>query len=328
MAYEQQRLADDLIDLELERVQAIIEKIASDPEPWEIKQAEYDMWKKVYEVCKTGRRTGCGITALGDMLAALGLKYDSDEAIIVTEQVMWTKMEAELDCTIDLSILRGRFECYDRKLEYTENQHGGFNATNDFYQMISEEFPEQFDRMIKCGRRNISFSTIAPTGTVSLMTQTSSGCEPIFMPYYMRRTKINPNEKDKRVDFVDQNGDSWTEYGVLHPKFKDWIYTCETITVGNGTKYIINDNLILDKNTLEQLFTCSPWYQSTANDIDWIKRVEIQAILQKYTSNAISSTINLPGTATKEEVAQIYMTAYDKGLKGVTVKCMQHIIVI
>jgi ribonucleotide reductase alpha subunit len=315
IAYEQQRLADDLIDLELERIKAILEKVESDPEPDDIKQIERNMWEKIYHVCKAGRRTGCGITALGDMLAALGLKYDSNEGMEVIDKVMNTKMEAELDCTIDLAILRGSFEGWNPDLEFhvagdDMNGYVMISGENEFYDMLYNNFTEQAKRMYNYGRRNVSWSTIAPTGTVSLMTQTTSGCEPLFMPYYMRRTKINPNE-NKRVDFVDQNGDSWTEYAVLHPKFRDWLI----VYLAYSYKLISN----LTKVELEKAFKESPWYGSTANDIDWIKRVEIQAILQKYTTNAISSTINLPNTVTKKEVNDIYISAYEKGLKGITV---------
>jgi ribonucleoside-diphosphate reductase alpha chain len=323
LAYEQQRLADNLIDLELERIQAIINKIKDDPEPDEIKNVELRMWENVYTVCVAGRRTGCGITALGDMLAALGLKYDSDEALAVIDKVMKTKMEAELDCTIDLAILRGTFEGWNSELEYGNvilNDTNEVNLTmdfaqvgNDFYKFLWYTFPEQVKRMRKYGRRNVSWSTIAPTGTVSIMTQTSSGCEPLFQPFYIRRTKINSNE-NKKVHFVDQNGDKWQEYPVLHPKFREWMMTFDI------SSYVGMKNFEeLNQDDLKTLFEISPWYKATANDIDWIKRVEIQAILQEYTTNAISSTINLPNSATKEEVGEIYIEAFNRGLKGITV---------
>lgn len=344
ISYEQQRLADNLIDLELERIVAIINKINLDNEPDDIKHRELSMWHQVYDVCKAGRRTGCGITALGDMLAALGLKYDSDEALQITDLVMKTKMEAELDCTIDLAILRGTFEGWDRSKEfidessYFSNLHDikvmNLQGTNSFYIMLKHEFPKQALKMYLYGRRNISWSTIAPTGTVSLMAQTTSGCEPLFSPYHIRKVKINPNEEGKRIDFVDQNGDSWTEFPVLHPKFKDWIkhYLISNIEIKEGIfksyklqMRDVNTELVdellsfISKEKLVKFFEVSPYYQSTANDIDWIKRVEMQSILQKYTTNAISSTINLPSTATKEQVSEIYMACYDKGLKGATV---------
>lgn len=353
IAYIQQVLADNLIDLELERIDAILAKLDTGPEPLDIKQREIDLWTNVRKVCKAGRRTGCGITALGDMLAALNLTYDgltkewhiyfdtpTDENLIIAkkstenenqdtlkviEKVMKTKMEAELDATIDLAILRGTFEGWNPNLEYTLDNEGKiFTCHNDFYNMLALEFPLQVERMIKYGRRNISWSTIAPTGTVSLMTQTSSGCEPLFKAFYIRRTKINPGE-GKRVDFIDQNGDSWTEYPVLHPKFKDWYLYNQKIQAEKIEKEEPDRDIKwipIEELTKEQIqisFEKSPWFGSQAEDIDWVKRVKIQAILQKYTTNAISSTINLPNTATKEQVAEIYMEAYEQGLKGVTV---------
>jgi ribonucleoside-diphosphate reductase alpha chain len=309
--YEALRLGDNLVDLEAEYIDRIIEKIKSDPESNEIKQQELNLWIKSKEKCLAGRRVGLGITALGDMLAALNLKYDSDEGLKVIEAVMHTKMEAELDCTIDLAILRGHFDGWDTNLEFEHWQAGGDYHTpqNEFYKMLLDEFPKQCSRMWEYGRRNINWSTVAPTGSVSILTQTSSGVEPLFMPYYMRRKKINPNEVGVRVDFTDQNGDKWQEFAVLHPKFKDWINT------------VYDKGLFehISKEELQGYFEKSPWYKATANDIDWKKRVEIQAILQKYTTNAISSTINLPSTVTYEEVSNIYMYGWKAGLKGQTV---------
>ena len=183
---------------------------------------------------------------------------------------------------------------------------------NNWYKFIKEEFPEQYNRMQKFGRRNISFSTVAPTGTVSLMTQTTSGIEPLFMPFYTRRKKVNPNDKNIRIDFTDQNGDTWQQFAVLHPKFKDWI------KITNGESYIINIEEA-SKEELQLLFENSPWYNSTANDIDWIKRVEMQSIIQKYTTHSISSTINLPNNVSEEEVSKIYLESWKQGLKGITV---------
>ncbi len=226
--YEAMRLSDDLIDLELEHIERIIDKIDTDPESTEIKLREKELWKKIYSTAKNSRRTGLGFTALGDTLAALNLKYDSEDTLKIIEQIMRTKMESELDCTIDLAILRGTFEGWDTEKEYPTEQdinheyHGEFTwRTNNFYMFIADNFDEQFKRLVKYGRRNVSFSTVAPTGSVSILTQTTSGIEPLFQPYYMRRKKINPNDKDVRVDFVDDNGDSWQEFPVLHPKFKD-----------------------------------------------------------------------------------------------------------
>lgn len=321
--YEAMRLSDDLIDLELEHIDRILRKIAEDPEPFEDKRTEFELWEKIKKTAASSRRTGLGFTALGDTLAALGLKYDSEEALEVIEQIMSKKMESELDCTIDLAILRGTFDGWDRLKEYPSVGER-YIGKNDFYEMISKNFPVQCSKMVEYGRRNVSWSTVAPTGTVSIMTQTTSGIEPLFMPFYMRRKKINPNDSDSRVDFVDQNGDKWQEFPILHPKFKDW---CETYikdkrnqhledTRGNEIPYIEDIN---DKEDLEYLFKQSPWYNSTANDIDWIKRVEIQGIIQKYITHSISSTINLPETVSLEAVSEIYKESWKKGLKGITV---------
>lgn len=313
ICYEYTQLGDNLITLELEYIQRIIDKIKSDPEPDDIKRHELELWLKSYKNTKAGRRIGLGITALADMLAALNLKYDSKEGLKVIDKVMKIKMKAELDCTIDLAILRGTFEGWDKHKEFNFDENGKIlSGKNEFYQMIFDEFPEQALRMSIFGRRNISWSTIAPTGSVSLLTQTTSGCEPLFQPFYMRRKKINPGEKDVRVDFVDEIGDSWQEFAVLHPKFQDWInrtYGSEIISSGND----------MGKDELQYWFEKSPWYNSTANDIDWIMRNQIQAILQRYTTNAISSTINLPSTVTNKEVSDIYMSGWKLKLKGQTV---------
>jgi len=314
-SYEFARLGDDLIDLELEYIQRIIDKINADPEPEHIKRPELELWEKSYANTKAGRRIGLGITALADMLAALGLGYDSEEGMKVIDRAMKTAMEAQLDCTIDLSILRGSFEGYDKNKEFIWNTQGDIEGTNKFYQTLLEEFPEQVSRMMNYARRNVSWSTIAPTGSVSLLTQTTSGCEPLFMPFYMRRKKVNPGE-DIRVDFVDEIGDSWQEFPVLHEKFKDWI-NINFDRLGLSGQQNIEDEML--REDLQKAFEKSPWYKSTANDIDWIKRNEIQAILQKYTTNAISSTINLPSTVTEQEVSDIYMSGWKMGLKGQTV---------
>ncbi len=317
--YEAMRLSDDLIDLEIEHIDRIIDKIKSDPEVSYVKDREFALWNRVKETAKASRRTGLGFTALGDTLAALGLKYDSEEALEIIEQIMHTKMESELDCTIDLAILRGTFEGWDVDKEYpivTDKNSESYgehiwSKTNPFYSFLDDEFPKQCLRMIKHGRRNVSWSTVAPTGTVSLLTQTTSGIEPLFMPFYMRRKKVNPNDENVRIDFTDQNGDTWQEFPVLHPKFKDWM---------NKTwdyNEIMGDHTT--KENLQEAFEQSPWYGSTANDIDWVKRVELQAIVQKYITHSISSTINLPSDVSEEEVSKIYMESWKKGLKGITV---------
>lgn len=316
--YEAMRLSDNLIDLELENINRIIKKIESDPEDEGLKLRELKLWSKIKETARSSRRTGLGFTALADTLAALGLKYDSDKALNIIENIMDYKMQSELDCTIDLAILRGTFEGWDKNKEITLiNAHGtttqdAFEGSDSFYKMVIQRFPEQSQRMWLYGRRNVSWSTVAPTGTVSIMTRTTSGIEPLFLPYYIRRKKVNPGE-DVRVDFVDQNGDSWQEFPVLHPKFKDWYNQYyygieELVEVDNATK-----------DTLQRAFELSPWYQSTANDIDWSKRVEIQSIIQKYITHSISSTINLPSDVSEKEVSKIYMESWKKGLKGITV---------
>lgn len=312
IAYEQQRLADNLVDLELEHISRILAKIHSDKESDEVKRAEIELWEKVHDVASAGRRTGCGFTALGDMLAALGVSYDSEQGCDFIEKVMFTKMEAELDCTIDLAVLREEFDGWGWEYEFPFFGEDNCTGGNSFYQMIWEEFPKQAERMAIHGRRNISWSTVAPTGSVSILTQTTSGLEPLFAPYYMRRKKVNPGEEGVRVDFTDQNGDNWMEYPVLHPQFKEWVRIA----------FEMNDEgmqRLTDKDTVDSLVKKSPWYNACAPDIDWKKRVDIQAIIQKYTSHSISSTINLPNDVTKEEVAEIYIHSYDKGLKGVTV---------
>lgn len=302
IAYIQQRLADDIVELELEYIIRIINKIKADPEPDDIKATELELWNNVYATTKASRRTGCGLTGLGDMLAALGLPYDCDKSLEVIEKVMKTKMRAELDCTIDLAILRGTFEGWDGDKEIIDAI-----GENEFYQMICDDFPDQAWRMHLHGRRNVSMSTVAPVGTGSFLTQTTSGLEPLFLGFYTRRVKIVDEVK---ADFTDQNGDKWKEYAVLHPKFKQWI------EMGPGRGGNIED---FTKEELQVMFEKSPWFESTANDIDWEKRIEIQAIIQKYTTNAISSTINLPGDVSKEKVADIYKAAWKAGLKGVTI---------
>ena len=319
--YLQQYLADVLVDLELEQIDKIFEKIKSDPEPDYIKERELELWKNIKEVCSAGRRTGCGYTALGDMLAALGFKYDSDEALKIIEQLMVTKMESELNCSIDLAVLFSPFEGWDRDLEF-KIEDGLLKGRNEFFQSVCDNFPRLANKMYKLGRRNVSWSTLAPTGSVSLMTQSTSGLEPLFSPFHFRRRKINPSDENVRVDFIDPNGDKWMEYPVLHPKFKDWLYSqhksLSIPRLGIESSELI-DPTLWEKDVLEEAFKYSPWYQATANDIDWNRRIEIQSIIQKYTSHSISSTINLPSDVTQEKVSEIYLEAWKKGLKGVTI---------
>ena len=322
VAYIQQRLADNLVELEMEYIQRIINKINNDPEPESIKIVELNLWKNVYETAKAGRRTGCGFTALADMIAALGLKYDSDEGISIMENVCKIKMQAELDCSIDLAIMRGTFEGWDRDLEFlsSESVKGlSLNGKNSFYNKLCEEFPSQCEKMWKFGRRNVSWSTVAPTGSLSIITKlinyfnSSAGVEPQFALWFFRNKKINPNDKNVRVDFVDQNGDSWQQYPIVMGAFKDWY----EINYPKNQGFLNIEEL--SPLEIEKIFKESPWYNSTANDINWVKRVEIQSRIQKYTTNAISSTVNLPENVKKEEVAAIYWAAWKAGLKGITV---------
>lgn len=302
--YEALRLSDDLVDLELEHIERILEKIKSDPETYTVREREYDLWEKVRDTAAASRRTGLGFTALGDTIAALGNKYDDSMELI--KNIMVAKLESELDCTIDMAITRGTFEGWNPILE-----------TNDFYHFIDKEFPEQASRMDAYGRRNVSWSCIAPTGSLSIIAKAirnpnlSSGLEPVFMPFYMRRKKVNPNDTNSRVDFTDQNGDTWQEYPVVMGAFKDWYQL--------KAKESDLDIELLTKEQMDEVFKNSPWYGSTANDIDWIKRVEIQSVIQKYVTHSISSTINLPNDVSEETVSQIYLESWKKGLKGITV---------
>jgi ribonucleoside-diphosphate reductase alpha chain len=310
-SYEMQVLADRLVTLELQHISAILDKIIfDDKESQEIKQIEEDLWLRISKVAESSRRTGSGFTALGDMLAALNLKYDSNKAKEIITKTMRAKMMGELDATIDMAIIDGPFVGWNKDKEFVRlgNQLYG---KNPFFDMLIQEFPLQANRMYTYGRRNVSWSTVAPTGSVSILSQTTSGLEPLFQPYYIRRKKINPADSDAKIDFVDQNGDKWKEYGVLHPKFKEWIKTTHNKT----------DNYVdsLTVNELDQFYKISPWNGSTANDIDWISRIEIQSIIQHYTSHSISSTINVPNNISVAEVEEIYMKSWEMGLKGVTI---------
>lgn len=313
IAYEAMRLSDNLIDLELEHINRILDKIISDPESHPAKVKELSLWVKIRDTALASRRTGLGFTALGDMLAALGYKYDSDNALLFIEQLSYLKMEAELDCTVDLAVLRGPFEGWDKELEFPSpiQTFGGREFGNTFYRYLWLNFPSQARRMMRFGRRNVSWNTVAPTGTVSLLTQTTSGLEPLFMPFYMRRKKVTNDSE--RVDFVDDLGIKWQEFPVLHPKFKDWLtFYFEDNSMDGDIDYS-------SKDELQSYFEISPWYGSTANDIDWIKRVEVQGIIQRFTTHSISSTINLPNSVSTEEVSKIYLESWKNGLKGITV---------
>ncbi len=286
VVYESQRLMDDLVDLELEAVDKILNKIEGDPEPDNIKKDEIETWKLLQETGKKGRRTGLGFTALADAMAALGLKFDSSEAIAEVDKLMKTKISAEFDSSIDMAIERGQFEVFNRTVE----------DTSEFVQMLQDEFPDMYTRMMNYGRRNISISTVAPTGSLSMLAQVSSGIEPVFMTSYKRRRKINQDDKNAKVDFVDDLGDAFEEFTVYHRKVEEWM-----------------------KVTGETDMTKSPYAGATASEIDWKKRVELQALVQKYTTHSISSTINLAADVTEDLVGDIYMESWKQGLKGITV---------
>jgi ribonucleoside-diphosphate reductase alpha chain len=284
--YEGQRLMDDLVDLETEAIGRILRKVDADDEPENIKQVEKETWELLLKTGKEGRRTGLGFTALADMIAALGMPIDSDEAIAKVEEIMKEKCRAEFDSSIDMSLERGRFVGFDAKIE----------KTSEFVQMLEVELPEVYERMMKFGRRNISISTVAPTGTLSMLAQTSSGIEPVFMTHYKRRRKINEQDREAKVDFIDDLGDKWQEFTVYHHNLKTWM-----------------------EITGETDITKSPYAGSTAPEIDWNKRVEMQAVVQKYVTHSISSTINLPNDVSLDEVSNIYMESWKQGTKGITV---------
>ena len=284
--YEAQRLMDDLVDLEVAAIDKILAKIDADDEPENIKSVETETWELLRKTGKEGRRTGLGFTALADMVAALGMKFDSDEAISKIEKIMKEKCRAEFDSSIDMSLSRGSFIGFDKKIE---NQ-------SEFVHMLQKELPDIYERMMKFGRRNISISTVAPTGTLSMLAQTSSGIEPVFMTDYKRRRKLNAEDKEQKVDFIDDLGDKWQEFTVYHHNLKTWME--------------INDEFDIKK---------SPYAGSTASEIDWDKRVSMQAVVQKYVTHSISSTINLPNDVTLEKVGEIYLESWKRGLKGITV---------
>lgn len=293
-----QRIMDDIIDLELEKVDAIIAKIDSDPEEQEVKRVERNLWLEIRNKAVEGRRTGVGITAEGDMLAALGIRYGSQQGNDFSLKVHKTLALAAYGSSVDMAKERGAFPIFDAKRE----------VNNPFIQRIKTEDETLFNAIQKHGRRNIALLTIAPTGTTSLMSQTTSGIEPVFMPVYKRRRKVNPNDKDVRVDFVDEVGDSWEEYIVFHHKFKQWMEV-------NG----IDTSRNYSNEELEVIVEKSPYYKATANDVDWLSKVEMQGAIQKWVDHSISVTINIPNEATEELVNQLYLKAWEVGCKGVTV---------
>ena len=293
-----QQIMDDIIDLELEKIDAIYSKIISDPEDDEIKLVEINLWEKIKNMAINGRRTGIGITAEGDMVAALGLRYGSEAAVEFSVEVHKIVALEAYRGSVQLAKERGAFPIYDSKRE----------KNNPFIQRLAQADPELYKDMARFGRRNIALLTIAPTGTTSLMTQTTSGIEPVFMPVYKRRRKVNPNDKDARIDFVDDSNDSWEEYMVFHHKFKTWMEV-------NGHELKRN----YSNEELDALIAKSPYHKATSNDIDWVSKVKMQGEIQKWVDHSISVTINLPEEATEELVNKLYFTAWESGCKGVTV---------
>ena len=293
-----QRIMDDIIDLELEKIDGIIAKIKEDPENQEIKRTELNLWTNIRTKAEEGRRTGVGITAEGDMLAALGIRYGSDDAIDFSEEIHKTITLEAYRSSVNMAKERGAFKIYDAERE----------ANNPFINRIKEADPELYKELAKHGRRNIALLTIAPTGTTSLMTQTSSGIEPVFLPVYKRRRKVNPNDKDVRVDFVDEVGDSWEEYLVFHHKFKTWMEI-------NG--YDISKHYSSEE--VDAMIEKSPYYKATSNDVDWLNKVRMQGRIQKWVDHSISVTINMPEDVNEELVGKVYMEAWKSGCKGVTV---------
>ncbi len=295
-----QRMMDDIIDLELEKVDAILKKIGNDPESDELKSVERNLWENIRKKSLEGRRTGIGITAEGDMLAALGLRYGSDEATGFSVEVHKTLALEAYKSSTYLAKERGPFAIYDAERE----------KNNPFILRMKEADPVMYNNMIKFGRRNIALLTIAPTGTTSLMTQTTSGIEPIFSVFYKRRRKVNPNDQDVRVTFKDEVGDSWEEFNVFHHKFIEWLKL---------NNYDPDKVTRMTDEEIKSIIAKSPYYKATANDVDWVAKVRMQGAIQKWVDHSISVTINLPADVREELVSDLYLTAWKSGCKGATV---------
>ena len=293
-----QRIMDDIIDLELEKIECILEKIDSDPESMEVKGSERHLWEKIYHKSGLGRRTGVGITAEGDMLAAMGLRYGTEEATEFSEKVHKTIALEAYRSSVNMAKERGAFEIYDAERE----------KNNPFINRLKDADPELYEEMRKYGRRNIACLTIAPTGTTSLMTQTTSGIEPVFMPVYKRRRKVNPNDANVHVDFVDETGDAFEEYVVFHHKFLTWMKI-------NG----YDPDKRYTQEEIDELVEKSPYYKATSNDVDWLMKVKMQGCIQKWVDHSISVTINLPNNVSEDLVNQLYVEAWRSGCKGCTV---------
>jgi len=293
-----QRIMDDIIDLELEMIDRILDKVVSDPENDDIKRTEVELWQKIKRKSSLGRRTGVGTTAEGDMLAAMGLTYGTPEAIYFSEQVHKSLALEAYRSSVDLAKDRGAFEIYDADKE----------KNNPFINRLKEADSSLYDEMVKYGRRNIACLTIAPTGTTSLMTQTTSGIEPVFLPVYKRRRKVNPNDVDVHVDYVDEMGDSFEEYVVFHHKFLTWMEA-------NG--YDTQKKCTQDE--IDELVRKSPYYKATTQDVNWLEKVHMQGRIQKWVDHSISVTINVPEDVSEELVGTLYEEAWKSGCKGVTV---------
>jgi len=293
-----QRIMDDIIDLESEKIDLILQKIDGDPESEEIKGTERHLWEKIRKKTLQGRRTGVGITAEGDMLAALGLRYGTESATDFSESVHKTIALNAYKSSVIMAKERGAFEIYDTERE----------KNNPFILRLKDADPKLYDDMAKYGRRNIACLTVAPTGTTSLMSQTTSGIEPVFLPVYKRRRKVNPSDVDSHIDFVDENGDSWEEYVVFHHKFVTWMEA-------NG----YSTTKIYSSDELDELVAKSPYYKATSNDVDWLQKVRMQGRIQKWVDHSISVTINLPSDVSEELVGGLYMEAWKSGCKGCTV---------
>lgn len=293
-----QRIMDDIIDLELEKIDLIMDKIKHDPQTDDIKHAEYHLWEKIKDKSSQGRRTGLGITAEGDMIAAMGLTYGTQEATDFSVSVHRTLALAAYRSSVDMARERGAFKVFDAKRE----------AANPFLIRIKEADPSLYDDIMTYGRRNIACLTIAPTGTTSLMTQTTSGIEPVFMPVYKRRRKVNPNDADVHVDFTDEVGDSYEEYIVYHKKFLTWM---EVNGIDTSKRYT--------QDEIDELVAQSPYHKATANDVDWLMKVRMQGAIQKWVDHSISVTVNLPNDVSEELVGKLYVEAWRSGCKGCTI---------
>lgn len=293
-----QRMMDDIIDLEMEKIETIIAKIEADPETAEVKATELNLWKKIKDKTSQGRRTGVGTTAEGDMIAAMGLTYGTEEATKFSVEVHKTLALAAYRSSVMLASERGAFPVFDYKRE----------VNNPFMNRLKEADSELYDLMVKYGRRNIACLTIAPTGTTSILTQTTSGIEPVFLPVYKRRRKVNANDKEVRVDFVDESGDAFEEYVVYHPKFITWMNI-------NGIE--VKDNYTQEQ--IDEIVAKSPYYKATSNDVDWLNKVKMQGAVQKWVDHSISVTINLPNDVSEDMVNKLYVEAWKSGCKGCTV---------